>query len=317
MKHPKVSIIVPVYNAASFLDQCIASILSQSFKDFELLLIDDGSKDESGVLCDEYARKDARVKAYHKENGGVSSARNLGLNKAKGKYICFIDPDDWVHKEYIKFLVHGFSNKIGLSMCGYNKVDERGNVYFSYTKNIPTFFSRDYCLKLFFNRDVKQYQRYLWNRMLLMNIIKKHSIYFKENIYYKEDGLFLVEYLSSEKMDIYMTNENLYFYRMNRNSAMEKIQQAFQPKFISNLEAYTAIIDSIKRINNNYLTYQAMFSMTNCYFYIKKMLKQFNIKDKVITKRINDIYRYSVPIHYIIIIICHKILIKTKLLKSI
>lgn len=90
-----VSIIVPVYNAEKYLSRCVDSILSQTMKDFELLLIDDGSQDESGRICDEYSEKDARVRVFHKPNGGVSSARNLGIDHAKGKYIIFIDSDDY------------------------------------------------------------------------------------------------------------------------------------------------------------------------------------------------------------------------------
>lgn len=91
---PMISIIVPVYNAEKYLHRCIDSILSQMFTDFELLLIDDGSKDKSGVICDEYAVKDSRVRVFHKENGGVSSARNLGLDNARGEWIGLVDSDD-------------------------------------------------------------------------------------------------------------------------------------------------------------------------------------------------------------------------------
>ena len=94
--NPKISIIVPVYNVELFLPRCIDSILNQSFVDFELLLIDDGSKDKSGEICDEYAEKDKRIKVFHKVNGGVSSARNLGLEKSKGEYITFVDADDYL-----------------------------------------------------------------------------------------------------------------------------------------------------------------------------------------------------------------------------
>lgn len=85
--NPKISVIVPVYNVEKYLRRCIDSILSQTFSDFELLLIDDGSKDKSGDICDEYAAKDARIRVFHKDNGGVSSARNLGLVKANGEFI--------------------------------------------------------------------------------------------------------------------------------------------------------------------------------------------------------------------------------------
>ena len=92
----KISVIVPVYNTEKYLNKCIDSILSQTFTDFELLLVDDGSTDNSGIICDEYARKDKRVKVFHKENGGVSRARNLGIDNAHGEYLSFIDSDDYI-----------------------------------------------------------------------------------------------------------------------------------------------------------------------------------------------------------------------------
>ena len=96
METPQISIVVPVYNV-----RCIDSILAQTFTDFELLLINDGSKDSSGLICDKYAEKDSRIRVFHKENGGVSRARNLGISNARGRWLCFIDSDDWVDKEYL------------------------------------------------------------------------------------------------------------------------------------------------------------------------------------------------------------------------
>ena len=93
---PEISVIVPVYRAQEFLSKCTASILSQTFQDLELLLIDDGSPDTSGQLCDQIAQSDPRVRVFHKENGGVSSARNLGMEQAKGTYLAFADADDWL-----------------------------------------------------------------------------------------------------------------------------------------------------------------------------------------------------------------------------
>ena len=92
----KVSIIVPVYNIENYIRVCVESILAQTYESFELILVDDGSKDNSGILCDEYAAIDSRVKVIHKENGGVSSARNTGLQQAKGKWIMYVDGDDWI-----------------------------------------------------------------------------------------------------------------------------------------------------------------------------------------------------------------------------
>ena len=105
MEKPIVTIIEPVYKAEKYLSCCIDSILAQSFKDFELLLIDDGSPDSSGQICNEYASKDNRIHSFHKENGGVSSARNMGIDNAQGEWICFIDSDDWVEADFLKELI--------------------------------------------------------------------------------------------------------------------------------------------------------------------------------------------------------------------
>ena len=98
---PKISVIVPVYNTEKYLHRCVDSILAQTFTDFELLLIDDGSTDSSGAICDEYAQKDSRVRVFHKENGGASSARNLGLDNATGEWITFCDSDDFVYSYWL------------------------------------------------------------------------------------------------------------------------------------------------------------------------------------------------------------------------
>ena len=99
---PTISVIVPVYNAEQYLPRCIESVLAQTFVDWEMLLIDDGSTDASGSICDEYAAKDERIRVFHKENGGVSSARNLGLDNAQGEWITFVDSDDYIEENYLK-----------------------------------------------------------------------------------------------------------------------------------------------------------------------------------------------------------------------
>ena len=102
---PRLSVIVPVYNVETFLPACIDSILSQTFRDLELILIDDGSPDACGRICDKYAEKDTRVRVIHQENRGVSAARNAGLQIASGEYIGFVDPDDWITPEMYAMLL--------------------------------------------------------------------------------------------------------------------------------------------------------------------------------------------------------------------
>lgn len=103
---PEISIIVPAYNVEKYLDKCMKSILSQTFEDFEVLLIDDGSKDTTPQICDKYAALDSRVKAYHKNNGGLSDARNYGLDRMSGKYVTFIDSDDFIDVNYLKYMYY-------------------------------------------------------------------------------------------------------------------------------------------------------------------------------------------------------------------
>lgn len=98
---PIISIIVPVYNTEKYLDKCIQSVLAQTYTNWELLLIDDGSTDSSGAICDKYAAEDNRIRVFHKENGGVSSARNLGLDNAQGEWISFVDADDWIENSML------------------------------------------------------------------------------------------------------------------------------------------------------------------------------------------------------------------------
>ncbi|MGN1221356.1 MAG: glycosyltransferase family 2 protein [Candidatus Cryptobacteroides sp.] len=118
MNNPKISVIVPVYNSEPTIRRCVDSVLAQTFTDFECLLIDDGSKDKSGEICDEYATRDSRIRVFHKENGGVSSARNVGLDNADGEWIAFVDSDDWVGEKYLEpFLYHSDADIV--VMAGY------------------------------------------------------------------------------------------------------------------------------------------------------------------------------------------------------
>ena len=126
-----VSIIIPVYNSELFLERCIKSILTQDYKNFELLLIDDGSKDLSGKICDDFSIMDERVVVYHKKNNGVSNARNFGIDQCKGKYVVFVDSDDWVENNYISNLYNFIqNNNIDLACTSFKmiKKNEKKNV---------------------------------------------------------------------------------------------------------------------------------------------------------------------------------------------
>ncbi len=122
-----ITIVVPVYKVEEYLDRCVKSILNQTYTDFELLLVDDGSPDKCGKMCDEYAEKDSRIFVIHQKNGGLSAARNTGLNwfyeQNKSDYITFLDSDDWIHPHYLEFLMNGLTqNNVKVSVCNYKRI---------------------------------------------------------------------------------------------------------------------------------------------------------------------------------------------------
>ena len=129
MEKPLISVIVPAYNVEKFIGKCIDSILRQSFKDFEVLLIDDGAKDSTPEICDACAKKDSRIKVYHKENGGLSDARNYGIDRMQGKYVTFIDSDEYVDSGYFEYLYGLITQEedIQIAICGKKSVREDEN----------------------------------------------------------------------------------------------------------------------------------------------------------------------------------------------
>lgn len=129
MSHPfLISVIVPVYNIEQYLERCMRSIMEQTYRNLEILLIDDGSTDQSGVICDRLAKEDARIRVFHKENGGSSSARNLGILHAKGEYLGFIDSDDYIEPDMYEILAHGIKvHGLRMAQISRDEVDEEGN----------------------------------------------------------------------------------------------------------------------------------------------------------------------------------------------
>ena len=188
-KTPKVSIIVPVYNAEKYLHRCIDSILNQTLGDFELLLINDGSKDYSGVVCDKYALKDSRVRVFHKENGGVSSARNLGLDEAKGEWITFVDSDDYVSSTFCEILHQNQSaDFIVASFETFGKSAEKQILKESSCSKGQLFFLIDeYLSNPHFSTP--------WGKFFKKEVIDANKLRFIINIDSTEDTLFTYEYM--------------------------------------------------------------------------------------------------------------------------
>lgn len=187
-----VSVIIPAYNAEKSIKRAIESILNQTYKDFELILIDDGSNDCSLEICRNYAENDTRVKVVHKNNGGVSSARNLGLTKATGKYVAFVDADDWVGTEYLKNLVSEAEKEAADLVINYAEVYLHGR---GEKENYPEQLieNNDYT-SLFLQNDLIWHTS-PWSKLFKLETIRKSAIKFPENIHIGEDAIFLYDYL--------------------------------------------------------------------------------------------------------------------------
>lgn len=208
----KVSIIVPIYNSELTLEKCINSILLQSYRNIELILIDDGSTDKSYEICNKYKHKDNRVILIKKENDGVSSTRNRGLDIAKGEYIMFCDSDDWVEETWVEeLLTHTIQHKCSISICGFKWIDDVSNVvknkiYDNKCKNQIIESNKIFELR---KSDILNI---LWNKIFNTDIIKKNKIRFDEKLSLGEDLIFILKYIQVCDTNIGIINKPLYSY---------------------------------------------------------------------------------------------------------
>lgn len=214
---PVVSIIVPVYNAEKTISRCIESILQQEYDDFELLLIDDGSKDNSGAICDDYAKKDARIRVVHKENSGVSSSRNLALDMAMGKYLQFLDADDWITPNATRtFIEAAEGSNADLVISDFYRVVEK-RVSQKGSIDEEGLLSREEFASQMMENPADFYYGVLWNKFYRRDIISNHNLRMDENISWCEDFMFNLEYIRHAQ-NFYVVRLPLYYYVRTKGS---------------------------------------------------------------------------------------------------
>lgn len=184
-----ISVIVPVYNCVKYVDTCIASILQQEYENIELILVDDGSTDGSGGICDIYAKQDERIKVFHKENGGVSAARNRGIKEASGKWYSFIDADDFLDKDmYSTLLKLQKETNADIVHCGYRRIEKNRVVYASDSGNK---YIQDAKEAIEYLIDGSKFSNALWTKLFNACVIR--NISFDEKLKMNEDVLFNFE----------------------------------------------------------------------------------------------------------------------------
>lgn len=216
MRSPEISVIVPVYNAGKYLHRCIDSILAQTFTDFELLLVDDGSKDDSGASCDEYAARDGRIKVFHKENGGVSSARQLGINEANGIFSIHADSDDWVENDMLERLHDvALRTEADIVIADYYEDNRNRSIHVPQCMNSTK--SEEIIAGFFTHKLIGS----VWNKLVRHSLYKENDISFPKNINYCEDLIVICKLLLA-KPHVEFINEAFYHYDISRSVSITR-----------------------------------------------------------------------------------------------
>lgn len=264
-----ISIIVPIYNVEKYLNRCIDSIINQTYKNLEIILVDDGSTDNSGKICDKYAEKDKRIKVIHKKNGGLSDARNSGIEVEKGKKISFIDSDDFVEKTFIENLYKWMKQyDVDISCCDSDIFfDDKSNFYNSENyKNISKVYEKFDALK--YSNIQGYFGIAAWNKLYKSELFKDVRYPIGKIC---EDWRTTYKLIEKSKK-LYYNSTPLYHYRQRKNSITKKKEITYDA-----LDAVNEVIEHFKEKNEDLLPYIYQAYCINCMGIYNKALMQ---KDK-------------------------------------
>ncbi len=229
MQMPLVSIVVPVYKAEGTLERCVRSILSQTMPDFELILVEDGSPDGCGALCDVLARQDARIRVIHKENGGASSARNAGLDTAAGRYLCFVDADDLIAPHLLEAVLDAAMHNPG-DLVLWNYADERADLHEGAVTASPTTFPPAAIGRLYISARLGA----VWAVLFETGLLKESGLHFDETLEMGEDLVFVFHYarlLFSGRPDSVFRFVETPLYYYDNEGKTESLSRRMPPDF--------------------------------------------------------------------------------------
>lgn len=267
----KVSIIVPVYNAEKYLDKCVESITKQTEEDIEILLIDDDSTDSSGRMCEEWAKKDSRIRVFHIENIGVSNARNQGIKNSNSPYIMFVDSDDWIKKDMVGCLLKNIEeSKSQAVFCNYIIVRDGEEIPCEGILEYKVYQS-DEVSKIISNMfGGGRYYSSIWRGIYKREIIENSNIYF-QNLQFAEDLVFNLEYLLNCNR-VKIIKDELYYYRVNSTSALQSLKNKVDEIQKVPYEIYSLITKynclekySVEMLSELSLTAKRLFDINNKY----------------------------------------------------
>lgn len=267
----KISIIIPVYNTEKYLAQCLESVINQTYSNIEIIIVNDGSTDSSGMICREYKNKDNRIRYYEINNSGVSFARNFGLEKSTGQYIMFVDSDDFIELNALELIEKCIKDN-DLLIYGYDRVYRNRRInQLECSKVINLLNLRE----VIFDND--NIGGYLCNKVFRADIIKNNDIKLDENIHYCEDLMFVSQYAKYVKNVFYIKNVE-YHYRMRKSSVTFNFSSE---KNITILNAFEKMIEL--NSDNIYIKRLLQYKYLNCYYsFNKEILKNKKINYHII-----------------------------------
>ena len=300
MTTPLVSIIVPIFKTERFLRKCVDSILRQTYTNIEVILVDDGSPDNCGYICDNYAKIDSRVKVIHKQNAGLSEARNSGIDNATGDYLSFVDSDDYLEVKSVEMLIEGAQDYC-LSVIGY-KLDFVNNNSITTPEQVYGKFDSLQSYLLSFHKLFATKFNFAWGKLYDLSIIQKHSLRFEKGLSLVEDVIFNLQYYDYCTNGINLIKYNGYVYCQHGSSSLSKV---YNSKMLDwNEYAYNSIKDYLKSYHALTPTNYAHF-MRNVYsnyaycFRLIALNKGLSLRDKInlLTKyRSTDIFCESLTV---------------------
>lgn len=285
-KNNLISIIVPIYNADKYLNNLLNSVNNQNFNNYEILLINDGSKDQSERICLNYLKVNSCAKYYKKENTGVSDTRNFGIEHANGKYICFVDADDILCENYLKDLITLLeNNNSDMSCCDYAKFNDKIIECNDECKKVVTYENNSK-----YDLIYDKYGGYLWNKLFIRSIIIDNNIKFNDDIGMCEDMLFVFEYLKYVNK-ISCTNNKNYNYRIIKSSASKNIKNIKWFSIFKTLDKIIENKDLYSATTYNSVIYSYIFYLYEAKYRLKfnKNIKEYKKIKLDIKNRIKNI----------------------------
>lgn len=285
---PKVSVIVPVYKAEAYINKCVDSLLVQTFKDFEILLIDDGSPDKSGYICDDYARKDRRVRVFHKENGGVSSARQCGIDNALGEYTIHADPDDWVEPTMLEELyAKAKIDDADMLICDYCEENNDKSIYI---KQEPSSLDPDIVIKELF----KNLHGSCCNKLIRRSCYSKYNIYFPLDLTCNEDLYVCVSLLKHPITVAYLPKAFYHYVQDVNANSLVKRKKTYEEKLLIK-EKFCQLMSNHKYYN---VCLNTMVTGLVSSSYDKKLFSSDEFKEKFFGYRQIILFNKEVTWHY-------------------